>query len=330
MANELNGTPEGTGAVEKSYDDHIMDLADILDEPDEGTPKEQAKEDAVNDGDEPELTADDLDEENPDEDEDQPDYDKGRFAADAAKVKLDDGSMVTVAELKRGFLREADYTRKRMQESEQAKAVEERYARVETVEKSLAEQRDFLMGLYQSIIPPEPTMAEYPNDPIGYMYASEEYKVKMRDLNALSEQVNAGRQKQAQETAAQKQERLASEQTKLVQLMPELKDPAKFEALKQDIMTYGVKNFGLTPEELGSIEDARYIPILKKAIAYDKLVAKRAETQKTVNDKPRLVQSGRRLDPKALKTRDAQQRAVQLRKTGSLEAGIAALMDLDL
>jgi len=330
MSNELNGTPEGTDAGEKSYDDHVDDLASLLDEPDEGTPKEKAKEDAVDDGDEPELTADDLDDENPDDDEDQPDYDKGRFAADAAKVKLEDGSMVTVAELKRGNLREADYTRKTMELSEQRKAVEERTARVSQVEQSIAEQRDFLLSFYQNIVPPEPTMADFPNDPVGYMYATDEWKARMRDLNQLSDYVKGQKSQQQVETQTQQAQRLEKEQVRLVELMPELKDPAKFEALKQDIMTYGVKNYGLTAEELASIDDARYIPILKKAIAYDKLVAKRAETQKQVEAKPRLVPSGRRLDPKALKSRDAQQRATQLRRTGSLDAGIAALMDLDL
>lgn len=331
MANELNGTPEGTGAGEKSYDDHIDDLASLLDGPDEGTPTEKAKEDAVDEGDEPELTADDLDDENPDdEDADQPDYDKGRFAADAAKVKLDDGSSVTVAELKRGHLREADYTRKTMELADQRKAVEEQHARVSQVEQTIAEQRDFLLSFYQNIIPPEPTMADFPNDPVGYMYATDEWKAKMRDLNALSDHVMTQKRQSMAETEQQRAKRLQDEQTKLVQIMPELKDPAKFEALKQDILTLGVENYRLTRQELESIDDARYIPILKDAIAYRKLIAKRAETQKQVQGKPGFVPSGRRLDPKALKTREVQQRATQLRKTGSLEAGVAALMDLDL
>lgn len=329
MDNELNGTPEGTGADEKSYDEHVNDLASLLDEPDEGTPKEQAKED-VDDGDEPELTADDLDDENPDDDDDQPDYDKGRFAADAAKVKLEDGSMVTVAELKRGNLREADYTRKTMELSEQRKAFEEKAARVSQVEQSIVEQRDFLLSFYQNIIPPEPTMADYPNDPVGYMYATDEWKVRMRDLNQLSDYVKGQNAQKQSETREQQAQRLASEQAKLVQRLPELKDPAKFKAMSEDFLTYAVKGYDLTADELGAIDDSRYIHILRDAVAYRKLVAKRAETHKQVEAKPRLVPSGRRLDPKALKTRDAQQRASTLRRTGSLDAGIAALMDLDL
>lgn len=330
MANELNGTPEGTGAGEKSYDDHIMDLADILDEPDEGTPKEQAKEDAVDDGDEPELTADDLDDENPEENDDQPDYDKGRFAADAAKVKLEDGSMVTVAELKRGNLREADYTRKTMELAEQRKAFEERHARVEHVEQTLAEQRDFLINLYQSVIPQEPSIQEFDADPLGYMRAKAEYDARIAHLNALSEQINGAKARQQFETQQEAQARLQEERKRLLEAMPDLKDPARYNAVSNDIAKYGVETYRLTNDELGSLSDHRYVQILRDAVAYRKLLAKRSETQKTVNDKPRLVQSGRRLDPKALKTRDAQQRATQLRKTGSLDAGIAALMDLDL
>lgn len=217
-----------------------------------------------------------------------------------------------------------------MELADQRKAVEEQHARVSQVEQTIAEQRDFLLSFYQNIIPPEPTMADFPNDPVGYMYATDEWKAKMRDLNALSDHVMTQKRQSMAETEQQRAKRLQDEQTKLVQIMPELKDPAKFEALKQDILTLGVENYRLTRQELESIDDARYIPILKDAIAYRKLIAKRAETQKQVQGKPGFVPSGRRLDPKALKTREVQQRATQLRKTGSLEAGVAALMDLDL
>ncbi len=330
MENDLNGTAEATGTAEKSYDDHIMDLADILDESDEDTPKEKAKEDANNEGDDPDLEAADFDDENPDDEGDQPDYDKGRFAADAAKVKLDDGSMVTVAELKRGHLREADYTRKTMELSEQRKAFEARESNLSNVEQTLAQQRDFLVSLYQNIIPQEPSISEFDADPLGYMRAKAEYDARVAQLNDIANADMQEKARRQQIGAHNSQIRLAEERERLFQIMPDLKDPARFDAVTRDIAKYGAETYRLTNDELASLADHRFVHVLRDAVSYRKILAKRSETQKTVNDKPRLVQSGRRLDPKAMKSRDVQQRASTLRKTGTLDAGIAALMDLDL
>ena len=80
--------------------------------------------------DEDELEIEGEDEDTAETEDDDTHAPKDDFAADVAKVKLEDGSVVTVAELKNGHLRVADYTRKNMAVAEEKKAVEEHKARV--------------------------------------------------------------------------------------------------------------------------------------------------------------------------------------------------------
>ena len=49
-----------------------------------------------------------------------------------------------------------------------------------------------------------------------------------------------------------------------------------------------------------------------------------------MQNKPPVMTGGKRMDPKAKISRDAQARTERLRKSGSLEDGIAALLDLNL
>ena len=51
--------------------------------------------------------------------DEEPESEQGRFVADNAKVRLPDGTVTTIAELKQGSLRQADYTRKTMELAEQ-------------------------------------------------------------------------------------------------------------------------------------------------------------------------------------------------------------------
>jgi hypothetical protein len=46
--------------------------------------------------------------------------------------------------------------------------------------------------------------------------------------------------------------------------------------------------------------------------------------------RPQFIKGGQRMDPKSKISREARTRQERLRKSGTFQAGIAALMDLDL
>lgn len=338
--------PEGTVNDEpRTFNEGVDDITDLLSDPDDEpdlseddqeNEQVESEDDEDLEGEEPDEESDGEEEADPeDEDEEQEDedgsgeYAGGRFAADNAKVKLDDGTTITVAELKRNNLFQRDYTRKTTELAEQRKEFEQTQQRVNQAAEQLAQHRDFLLRVYQNTMPqpPDPSMME--DNPVGYMQAKDAYERRMAEFNQIRQMQQVEQQRQQAESQQEMQRRLAEEREKLHQVMPELKDPAQFEAFRTDLMKHGTEDYGVTPEELSSIDDHRYLRILSDAIAYRKLKAKAPAARQKLESKPKLKQR-RRMDPKAKTSREAQARQQKLRKSGDFDAGVAALMDLDL
>src|SRR5688572_21579347 len=104
--------PEGTGGDEAlSVEGGADAISDLLKDPEtdlsgEDQGQDEATEETEAEGVEPEgEETEEATEEEAAEEEDGPgDYESGRFAADTAKVRLKDGTVISVQDLKRGFL----------------------------------------------------------------------------------------------------------------------------------------------------------------------------------------------------------------------------------
>lgn len=254
-------------------------------------------------------------------------YSGGRFASDDAKVRLKDGRTITVSELKdfsekRAAEFQRDYTRKSQEVAESRRHIDQ-------ARQTLAEQRDILVAIMQQNLPQQPDPSMLDIDPIGYFRAKEEYDRKATEFNQLHAMRAQELQRQQQELEDKRQKLRASETERMLQWMPELKDPAKQVAFAQEAAAYG-EQFGISAEEIGQIDDARMLAVLRDAIAYRKIKASAPQVKQAMEGKPRILPGAKRSDPKASAKRDAEVRKANLRKSGTLEAGIASLMDLDL
>ena len=320
-----------------SFDDGVESIANLLG-PAQPEPKEkkasETKEpeaELEDDADPAESTDDDVDgdhdEDESDEGEDGPDDTSNDFAPETGKVKMADGRTITVAELrehadKRISDFQRDYTRKTTEHAEREKSVADA-ARV------LAEQRDILVAMYQAkaIQPPDPAMIGV--DPVGYMQAKEAYEAQQREFYQLQTMRQQDMQRQQQETAAERQRRLVEETERMITFLPELKDPAKREAFARNAADYA-GTYSITPEEIAEIGDARMLAVLRDAMEYQKIKVAAKSLPKALEGKPKVLSGQRRPDPKSSSAREAETRKAALRKSGSFEAGIASLMDLDL
>lgn len=333
-----------------SFDDGVESIANLLG-PAQPEPKEkkasETKEpeaELEDDADPAESTDDDVDgdhdEDESDEGEDGPDDTPNDFAPETGKVKMADGRTITVAELrehadKRISDFQRDYTRKTTEHAEREKSVADA-ARV------LAEQRDILVAMYKAkaIQPPDPSQLPSPamigEDPVGYMLAKDTYDAQMRAYEAqqrefyqLQTMRQQDMQRQQQETAAELQRRLVEETERMITFLPELKDPAKREAFARNAADYA-GTYSITPEEIAEIGDARMLAVLRDAMEYQKIKVAAKSLPKALEGKPKVLSGQRRPDPKSSSAREAETRKAALRKSGSFEAGIASLMDLDL
>lgn len=256
----------------------------------------------------------------------------GRFAPDSAKVTLDDGTVTTIAELKRGTLFQRDYTRKTQELSKEKETFEAERQQVSQYVQQLDESREYLAWYAEQFLPKQPGDAPDPNtDPHGYQVWSFERDKWLQHVQAYQKfqgDKEAEGQRKAGETQKQADARRAKEAAKLLEAIPVLKDPVKGKQVWDNIVA-GAARYNVTAEEVNTTTDHRFIQILRDAIAYRRIKDAAPKVQAEVAKRP-VVNNGRRTAPNVAQTREKQARTERLRSDPSFENGVAALMDFDL
>lgn len=245
---------------------------------------------------------------------------------DTATVTLEDGTTISIADLKTNHMFQRVFTKKTEELARREEQREAEFkAKVSEAENEIRQKREQILENWHLIVPKEPSYD--PNDPVGYIEEMAQYQERMKMLNSLWQQKQQEEQKTTEQQKAEMAEYVATQKQLLVQKLPHLKDDGKREAFKKDIADIGGKVYGITPEEVGSIADARYMQVLHDAIAYQKLKVKAATVQKQVVTKPKLVQQ-QRMAPQTIQERDRQGRFESLRKSGSIDAAARAIENL--
>jgi hypothetical protein len=335
--------PEGTandGAL--SYEDGVAALESInldptedLQEENEATPQAKTKPDAddqeADEGD-GEDGAEDADGEDPDADDEDDGpgaYDKGRFAADTAKVTLEDGTVITVAELKRNNLYQRDYSRKTIELAEQRKHFDQERSQVGQVAQSLAQQREFILQAARHFLPRPPDRAMMDADPIGFMQAKAAYDEQMQIVSALQYQQKAEQARMSQDGEQSTVARRRTEAERLIQAVPEFRDRKVYDQFWSEAVD-AMKEYGFAPDELQGADDHRMYLVMRDVVKYRKALKSAPKVKQDVQGKPKMFKGGRRMDPKARNSRDAQSRMDRLRREGSIEAAMDVFKDMDL
>lgn len=330
------GTANDTSAL--GFEQGVEALADILGDPEtdlkEDKAETQASDEAEPEGEEPEGEADDEElviEEDPEPSEESgpAEIKGGQFAPDTAKVTLEDGSVISIADLKRNNLFQRDYSRK----TEELKQEREQLQTLQAQAHEVAQYRDFVLSMYQQAMPQPPDKSRMETDIIGYWQDKEAYDEQVRNLNQLQSLKQYEEQQKAQNEAKQFQQTVLHHKGQLLEKMPHLKDPARMTQFKAEAEE-ALSGYGYSPEEasdlLSSVVDHRLLLAVRDIIRLKKALKKAPEVKQQVQQKPKLISGGKRMDPKARTSREAQVRSEHLRKTGSFDAGVASLMDLDL
>lgn len=334
--------PDVATAQPDTYEDQVADIADLIGDqfdtdPPEAEPAEapaapEPEEDddplGLNDG------AEDVEKPQEGEDGDGPqeDYSGGRFAADDAKIKMPDGRVISVGELKaysdsriKDFQR--DYT-------EKTTALKAKETQVDQRAQSLDEFQEYAAWYAETFLPkaPEPFKGNPDSDPMGYMKWLQErdrWQEHAQAFQQFKAKTEAENQQKQQETQQQAQERLQAERDALVKAIPVLKDPVKGKQTWEAIRSGAIQHYGLTAEEFDSIGDHRILVGLRDALAYRRIKSKAPEVQAQVQAKP-AMKPARRAPAQAAVSKERQNRSERLRSTGRMDAAVASLMDIDL
>jgi hypothetical protein len=322
----------------QSEEELISDISNLLDDP-SPDPVEEPEEAAAapaEDDDPLGLGAEDVDADATAEagdESDEPEIKGGRFAPDSAKVTLDDGTVTTIAELKRGTLFQRDYTKKTQELSKEKETFEAERQQVSQYAQQLDQSREYLTWYAEQFLPkqPGPFTGDARQDPQAFIEWQQDvakWQTHAQAWQQFQQSKQDEEQRKSGETQKQMQERHKREAEALFKAIPVLKDPAKGKQVWDNIVS-GATQLGFTAEEVNGITDHRMILALRKAIAYDRIKSSAPKVQQEVTKRP-VVNNGRRAPANQQVQREKQARTERLRSDPSFENGVAALMDFDL
>lgn len=253
--------------------------------------------------------------------------------SDDVVITLKDGEKISLGDLKRNNLFQRDYTRKTEELKQQREQLQQEFQQqVSAAENDIRQRRDFILENWQRFIPQEPDRAMMDErsdkfDPIGYLQAKQSYDDTVAQFNAMhAERVNEATA-QSEKEKADAEEFARAEWGKFLDSNKRLQDEGKLKAFRDDVRTFGVGHYKLTPEEVQGVSDHRFMQVLHDAIAYRKLVAKSQVSKQEITAKPKLRQQ-QRMSPQTVQNRDRQGRFENARKAGSLEAVARSIEDL--
>lgn len=213
------------------------------------------------------------------------------------KTKVDgvDGE-ATLAQLVKGYQSEGHLTRKSMELSDLKKEAEkriesietERQQRIGTLEQAAQVAQRILLGEYNSINWDELRKS----DSIGYL----EKKNQFEEYNHSLNQINAAIQAERQKDQGVNQEKLKAfvkeQQDKLVNALPEWKEPAVQKKQYSELLDYLRTEFQVSKEEIDGILDHRFYLMAIESKKYRDLQKKNPRIENKDRTPPKVVKAG--------------------------------------
>jgi hypothetical protein len=281
MSDTQNTTPEGSGelTVEGAADAFLSMM-----NREDGSDKEQPESASEANESEAESEESEVEQEDDGEEQEQPTY-LVKAAGEEREVTLD--------ELIKSYQLGTDYTKKSQAVAEERKVVEAERQAVQEAKQMRDTYAQRLEMIEQWLQPQQEENLEYlkETDPIGYSVKVADMIQRDKQLAAVQADRNRINQQQEQERQMQMQHLVAEEMQKLTTAIPEFTDPAKGEAIRNDIRAFG-KQLGFSDNELAAVYDSRAVLTLYKAMQYDKLVASKPAITKKVNEAPKAIKAG--------------------------------------
>jgi|TARA_R110002012_G_scaffold110494_1_gene254946 hypothetical protein len=247
-------------------------------------------------------------------------------------IKVDGEELeVGIDELKNGYQRQADYTRKSQALAEQRKETEA----IQSERMQLEQERQMYANGLQMLqeqqsaklkdfegVEWESLKAE---DPYQYMIKKDEYRdAQERASNLIAEQQMV-QQEQAQQAQQARAHFVQQEYSRLVESLPEWNDSKS--TIKQDIQKYAT-SVGFRPEEINQLADHRSILVIKKAMEFDKLTTKVAPKKKAVKKVPKVQKAGRGNSNEDAANDVAKKKRARLRKSGKQDDAASLFYDM--
>lgn len=260
LMSEIDGEHEETEA-QMDESEEIVD--DLEEESEEESDEYESDDDATDEYE----TDEEFDEEYEDdaEEEVEPTY-TVKVNGEEVEVSLD--------ELRQGYSRESDYTRKTQEVAKQRKEAE---AELKAVRDERQQYAQLLKGLQEQLedsAQPDIDMDElYNEDPIEWTRQNELQRQKREKLAAIKSEQDRLNQLQKQEHEEAKRTYLMSQRDALIEKIPDLKVPEKA-AIRKKNWSSVAKDLGFTEQEINNIADHRFLYALDLLAGQKKAASK--------------------------------------------------------
>ena len=247
-------------------------------------------------------------------------------------IKVDGEELeVGIDELKNGYQRQADYTRKSQALAEQRKGTEQ----IQSERMQLEQERQmYANGLQMLQEQQSAKLTDFDNvewealkqeDPYQYMIKKDEYRDAQERVTNLQAEQQMVQQEQAQQAQQARAHFVQQEYARLVNALPEWND--KESTIKKDVQEYAT-SVGFRPEEISQLADHRSVLIIKKAMEYDKLTKKVAPKKKAVKKVPKVQKAGRGNSKEDAATEAIKKKRARLRKSGKQDDAASLFFDM--
>lgn len=224
------------------------------------------------------------------EDESNEDSDDSEAEELVYEIEGEQITLKELKELKESGLRQADYTKKSQANAEEKKALDAEKAQI-------SETRALLEGKINEIdkllVQDESIDMDYlrDNDPSEYLKQKELAESRQKAAELAKKELN-----ELKETEFNN--KVASEQQKLLEAVPELANPETQAETMQMINDY-MTSEGFTEDDTKDLVNHKVYKAFFKAAQHDKLVSKSVKTEKQVKSAPKVVKASPKTNKKA-------------------------------
>ena len=175
-----------------------------------------------------------------------------------------------------------------------------------------------LVGEYQSTDWQDLRM----NDPAEYAARQAEFNQRNNQIQQAMQQVESEKRNQESATNGRTKEQLAKEAEKLLNVIPEWKDPTIADKERAELRTFAL-NVGYNEHEIANLSDHRTVLLLRDAMKYRQLQDTKPSVKNRVKKAPKLAKPGA---PKAQKEL-AKRKVDQIKQTVKKSGGKKGVMD---
>jgi len=227
-----------------------------------------------------------------------------------------DGETLSVEEIKLGYLRQGDYTKKTQAVAEQRKAAEDQTKSYESTLSALLTASGADLSRFDNVNWEQAAV----ENPDQYKQAKAMYEQTQQTFNFIKSQADEHQQRVQDQQQAMVKERATESLTVLKSTIPNWNNDVYY-----SIGEYAKDTLGVSSEEFNGITDHRSITAMYKAMQFDRA---KTETQKKVKASPKKTLSGKKAEPADLGKKETYRKARErLKKSGRMEDAVQALLN---